>query len=90
MPHIVNVSLHGIKSEVMLHALEEQEIYISTQTACSTGNYSKAVYAITHDKEKATNSIRLSLSYLTTKEEINFFIENFEKCMERLNFRRTS
>ena len=90
LPHIVNVSLHGIKSEVMLHALEEQEIYISTQTACSTGNYSKAVYAITHDKEKATNSIRLSLSYLTTKEEINFFIENFEKCMERLNFRRTS
>ena len=71
LPHMVNVSLHNIKSEVMLHALEEKEIYISTQTACSTGNYSKAVYAITHDKDKASSSLRISLSYLTTKEEID-------------------
>ena len=90
LPHIVNLSLHGIKSEVMLHALEEQEIYISTQTACSTGNYSKAVYAITHDKEKASNSIRISLSYLTTKEEIDFFLTTFKQCIEKLNFRRVS
>ncbi|MBQ6134697.1 MAG: cysteine desulfurase [Bacilli bacterium] len=90
LPHIVNLSLHGIKSEVMLHALEEHEIYISTQTACSTGNYSKAVYAITHDKEKASNSIRISLSYLTTKEEIDFFLTTFKQCIEKLNFRRVS
>lgn len=90
LPHIVNLSLHGIKSEVMLHALEEHEIYISTQTACSTGNYSKAVYAITHDKEKASNSIRISLSYLTTKEEIDFFLTIFKQCIEKLNFRRVS
>ena len=87
LPHMVNVSLHGIKSEVMLHALEEKEIFISTQTACSVGNYSKAVYAITHDKEKASSSIRISLSYLTTIDEINTFIEAFQDCIEQLNFR---
>lgn len=90
LPHIVNVSLHNIKSEVMQHALEEYEIYVSTQTACSTGNYSKAVYAITHDKDKASSSIRISISYLTTKEEIDFFLTSFEKCIEKLNFRRVS
>lgn len=88
LPHIVNISLHGIKSEVMLHALEEKEIYVSTQTACSTGNYSKAVYAITHDQEKASSSMRISLSYLTTKEEIDFFVASFKECIEKLNFRR--
>jgi len=88
LPHIVNISLHGIKSEVMLHALEEKEIYVSTQTACSTGNYSKAVYAITHDKEKASSSMRISLSYLTTKDEIDYFIQCFSECIERLNFKK--
>ena len=88
LPHIVNVSLHGIKSEVMLHALEEKEVYVSTQTACSTGNYSKAVYAITHDKEKASSSLRISLSYLTTKEEIDAFVDIFDECIRHLNFKR--
>ncbi len=88
IPHIVNISLRNIKSEVMLHALEEKDIFVSTQTACSTGNYSKAVYAVTHDKEKATTSMRISLSYLTTKEEIDQFVKAFGECIEQLSFRR--
>ena len=68
LPYIVNISLKGIKPETMLHALEQDDIYISTQTACSTGNYSLAVFAVTNDMEKASHSIRVSLSYLTTKE----------------------
>lgn len=88
LPHIVNISLKNIKSEVMLHALEEVEIYVSTQTACSTGNYSKAVYAVTKDTEKASRSLRISLSYLTTKEEIDMFVSEFEKCIKKLDFGR--
>ncbi len=88
IPHIVNISLKNIKSEVMQHALEEKEIYVSTQTACATGDYSKAVYAVTHDKEKASTSMRISLSYLTTKEEIDTFIQVFGECIKRLSFRR--
>ncbi len=87
LPHIVNISLHGIKSEVMLHALEEKEIYVSTQTACATGNYSKAVYAITKDQELAKNSLRISLSHLTTEEEIQTFLEVLEDCIQKLNLR---
>ena len=88
LPHIVNISLKNIKSEVMQHALEEYEIYISTQTACSTGNYSKAVYAVTNDKEKASRSLRISISYLTTKEEIDEFIRAFDECLNKLSFGR--
>ena len=88
LPHIVNLSIEGIKPEVMQHALEEHEIYISTQTACSHGEYSKAVYAVTHDMEKSKHSIRISLSYKTTYEEIDEFIEVFTKLLDSLNIRR--
>ena len=88
LPNMVNLSLKNIKSEVMLHALEEKDIYISTQTACSVGDYSKAVYALTHDKEKSSSSIRISLSYLTTKEEIDIFVKALKEAIEKLNFRR--
>lgn len=86
LPNMVNISLKNIKSEVMLHYLEQSEIYVSTQTACSTGNYSKAVYAITQDKEKASRSMRISLSYLTTKEEIDEFLRVFDEGLKKLNF----
>lgn len=85
IPHIVNLSLRNIKSETMLHALEKDNIYISTQTACSQGNYSLAVFSVTNDKEKASRSIRISLSHLTTKEEINKFLEIFKNNLDKLN-----
>ena len=88
LPNMVNLSLKNIKSEVMLHALEEKEIYVSTQTACSVGDYSKAVYALTHDKDKSSSSMRVSLSYLTTKEEIDIFVEALKEAIDKLSFRR--
>ena len=75
-PYILNISIKNIKPETMLHALESEDIYISTKTACSSKEgISKAVYAITKNDEYASSSIRISLSHLTTKEEINKFIE---------------
>lgn len=87
VPQIVNLSIKGIKPETMQHALEESDIFISTQTACSTGDYSRAVYAVTHSKERASHSIRISLSYKTTYEEIDKFIDVFSKLIIDLNIR---
>ncbi len=87
LPNMVNVSFVGIKPETMQHALEEHDIYVSTQTACSVGDYSKAVYAVTRDKERASHSIRISLSYKTTKEEIDTFVKVFEQLLHDLNIR---
>ena len=85
-PYIVNISIENIKSEVMLHALELEDIYISTQTACSSGNVSMGVLEVTKNKDYAEHSLRVSLSYLTTKEEIDKFIEVFSIKMKELNF----
>jgi len=87
LPNMVNISFKNIKPETMQHALEEYDIFVSTQTACSTGDYSKAVYAVTRDKDRAGHSIRISLSYKTTKEEIDKFLEVFEKLLNSLNIR---
>lgn len=85
IPHILNISIIGVKPETMLHALESKEIYVSTQSACSdTNSKSKAVYALTNDINRANSSIRISLSYLTTKEEIDEFVKCFDDCYKKL------
>ena len=85
IPHILNLSIIGVKPETMLHALEKYEIYISTQTACSSEKLlSKAVYALTMDEERAKSSIRISLSDKTTKEELDETLKVFDKCYKEL------
>lgn len=88
IPHILNISVLNVKPETMLHALEEDDIYISTQSACSSNNpISKAVLEVTNNELQARHSIRISISHLTTKEEIDKFISSFKKCVEKLNIK---
>ena len=83
--HILNISVLGVKPETMLHALESKGVYISTQSACSNTNAkSKAVLELTKDIDRASSSIRISLSYLTTKEEVEEFINIFDICYKEL------
>lgn len=84
IPHIINISIDKIKPETMLHALAEDDIYISTMTACSTSKSSRAVYIVTNNSEKSKHSLRISLSYLTTKEELDLFLNSFSKNIEKL------
>ena len=77
IPHILNISLMNVKPETLIHALEEDEIYISTNTACSSGDLSNAVMAIFGDKQRAITTVRISLSYVTTNEEIVKFLNVF-------------
>lgn len=84
-PYILNISIKNIKSEVMLHALESEDIYISTQTACSKGGSSIGVFEITKNEDYAIHSLRISLSYLTTKEELDVFLKVFKGQMRKLD-----
>ena len=85
IPNILNISVLGVKPETMLHALECDDIYISTQSACSASNsLSKAVLSVTNDEKRAQSSIRISLSYLTTYDEIDEFLHSFDKCYMKL------
>ena len=85
IPHILNVSLVNIKPETFIHALEEEEIYLSTNTACSSGDLSTSVMAVYNDKARATTTIRISLSYVTTNEEISKFLNIFKSKYQELN-----
>ena len=78
IPHILNISLKNVRPETFIHAMEEDEIYLSTNTACSSGDLSTSVMAIYNDKDRAVSSIRISLSYVTTNEEINKFLNIFK------------
>lgn len=86
MPHTINFSLRKIKPETFLHALDENEIYISTKSACSSAkSMSNSVYALTKDEELANHSLRISLSYKTTEEEIDKFFQVFDTCYKKLD-----
>ncbi len=85
IPHILNISLRNIKAETFLHALEEFEVYVSTNTACSSGNFSSSVLAIYNDKVRAESTLRISLSHLTTTDDINKFIEYFDQVYCKLS-----
>ena len=85
IPHILNISLDNVRPETFIHALEEDEIYVSTNTACSSGELSTSVMALYNDKKRATSTIRISLSYVTTNEEINKFLNIFKEKYELLS-----
>ena len=85
MPHIVNVSVAGIKAGVFQQALSGQGVCVSVKSACSTdGTPSKAVFAVSRDRKNALSSWRISLSHLTTQEELDGFLRAFDACYTRL------
>lgn len=89
IPHTINFSLKDIKPETFIHALEEEDIYISTKSACSkSDSMSNAVYALTKDRDLSYQTLRISLSYLTTIEEVNKFLEVFDRCYHHLLLRK--
>ena len=88
IPHILNISLEGIKPEVMLNALSLEEIYISTKTACSNSEVLSLSVLEVKEEEYARTSLRISLSYLTTESEIDYFIKVFKEKTNELRFRK--
>ena len=79
LPSIINFSLIGEKALTILDKFEEYNIILSAKTSCCPiTTPSKLVYALTKDKQKASSSIRVSLSYKTTKEEVEEFLKVFD------------
>lgn len=76
-PHVVSVSIRDVRSEVMLHALEDKGIYVSAGSACSARKPqpSATLQAIGMDKSLLGSTIRFSFSTFTTMEEINYTLQ---------------
>ncbi len=76
-PHIVSASFEGVRSEVLLHALEDKEIYVSAGSACASNKpeVSKTLLAIGLKKELLDCTIRFSFSEDTTREELEYTLD---------------
>ena len=76
-PHIISVSIRGVRAEVLLHALEDKEIYVSAGSACASNrpHVSETLKAIHLENELLESTLRLSMSVFTTKEQMDYTIQ---------------
>lgn len=85
-PHIINLSIPGLKAEVLLHTLEDQGIYVSTGSACHSRQSapSHVLQAIKIDARALESALRISLSFHTTREELEYVLEKLPYLVEEL------
>lgn len=82
-PHIVNISFLGVRSEVMLHALEDRQIYVSSGSACSSNSshFSETLAGIGLKALEADSAIRFSICEYTTREELDYTIDVIKELL---------
>ena len=81
-PHILNVSFKNIRGEVLVHYLEMKEIYVSTGSACSSKSKNNRILeAISLENEYVDGTIRISLGYFNSIDEIEYVIENIKQSV---------
>lgn len=82
-PHIVSASFSGVRSEVLLHALEDKGVYISAGSACSSNKpaISETLKAMNIDKDLLGSTVRFSFSRFNTKEEIDYTLEQLKAML---------
>ena len=85
VPHILNVSVQGVKGTAFQRALDAEGVCVSVRSACaSDGAPSQAVLAVSGDARNALAAWRISLSHCTTLEELEQFLAAFDRCRARL------
>lgn len=85
-PHIASISFLGVRSEVLLHALEEKNVYVSAGSACSSNKpaISGTLKAIGLTKEYYDSTLRFSFSIFNTKEEVDYAVEVLSELLPML------
>ena len=85
-PHIVSVSISGLKAETILNMLSSKEIYVSAGSACTSNNphVSDTLQAIGLERNLLESTIRISMSEFTTKEELDYLLETLESQVDTM------
>ena len=85
-PHVVSISVEGVRAEVLLHALEDKGICVSSGSACSTHHpgISGTLKGIRLSEKLLDSTIRISLCDTNTKEEAEYFIETLKTLIPQL------
>ncbi len=84
LPYVVNISVLGIKSETMLHHLEQDEIYVSSSSACAKGKRSYVLKVLGLNDKLIDSSIRISFSKYNTKDDVNAFVASLKAGINTL------
>lgn len=84
LPYVLNFSAGRVRSETMLHFLEEYEIYVSSGSACAKGAPSHVLSAMGYDAQRADSALRVSFSKLNTKEDIDALCTALEQGLRLL------
>ena len=87
-PHIISVSIKGLAAETVLNMLSSKNIYVSAGSACTSNNphVSDTLQAIGLEKDLLESTIRISMSFMTTKEEMDYFLDTL--CSQVSNMRK--
>jgi cysteine desulfurase len=82
-PHIASITFKGVRSEVMLHALEERGIYVSAGSACSSNKpaVSSTLKAIGLAPDRLESTLRFSFSYENTIEEVDYAVAAVQELL---------
>jgi cysteine desulfurase len=85
-PHIISLSVGGVRAEVLLHALEDKKVYVSAGSACSTNrpHVSSTLRAIGLEQELLDSTLRFSMSVFTEKEELDQAIDAMQNIVPML------
>ena len=87
IPYILNISLLNCKPETLQHALEQKQIYISTGSACSSKvNINQAILEVTKSTIQASHGVRISISHLTSLEDIKYFLKTFDEIYNKMEW----
>ena len=84
LPYVLNISVIGIKSETMLHHLEQDNVYVSSSSACAKGKKSYVLTALGLKDKLIDSSLRISFSKYNTKEDVDAFLVSLKKGMDSL------
>lgn len=84
LPYIINFSVEGIRSETMLHHLEQSGVYVSSSSACAKGKRSYVLAAMGLSDDRVDSSIRVSFSKYSTKDDIDALISGLESGIAHL------
>ena len=87
LPYVLNITAGRVRSETMLHFLEEREVYVSSGSACAKGKPSHVLSAMGIDKKRADSALRISFSKHNTKEDIDALCEGIREGLEVLAHR---
>ncbi len=86
-PHIVNITVNGIRSETLLHFLSSKGVYVSSGSACASNSQKKlspALVGFGLDKDSIDSSVRISLSCQNTRDEADILLDALKEAIDKL------